>query len=71
MSQAGKQKPVNGLNELAKNEASKKNSPLKARVLYDYKATADDELTLKTNDIVTIIHKNLEDEGWWKVNLKH
>jgi len=71
MSQVVKQKPVNGLSELVKNEASKKNSPLKVRVLYDYKATADDELTLKTNDIVTIIHKNLEDEGWWKVNLKH
>jgi len=37
--------------------------------LYDYKATANDELTLAVDDIVTILDKNLEDEGWWKVDL--
>ncbi|CAF1270187.1 unnamed protein product [Adineta steineri] len=61
-----KQKHVNGLNELVKNEASKKHMTTKARVLYDYKATADDELSLTINDIVTILNKNLEDDGWWK-----
>ncbi|CAF0927877.1 unnamed protein product [Adineta ricciae] len=61
-----KSKQVNGLNELVRNEAAKKNSPIKARVLYDYKATADDELTLAADDIVTVLDKNLEDEGWWK-----
>ncbi|UJR09892.1 hypothetical protein I4U23_014114 [Adineta vaga] len=64
-----KPKHVNGLNELVKNEVTKKNSSVKARVLYDYKATANDELTLTTNDIVTIVDKNLEDEGWWKGEL--
>ncbi|CAF4755550.1 unnamed protein product [Rotaria socialis] len=45
---------------------TKKNTPMKARVLYDYKKAADDELTLTVNDIVTVLDKNLEDEGWWK-----
>ena len=34
--------------------------------LFDYKKSADDELTLTINDIVTVLDKNLEDEGWWK-----
>lgn len=46
--------------------ATKKATPIKARVLYDYKKAADDELTLTVGDIVTILDKNLEDEGWWK-----
>jgi hypothetical protein len=37
--------------------------------LYEYKATADDELTLAVDDIVTVLDKNLEDEGWWKGEL--
>ena len=45
---------------------SKKSTPTKARVLFDYKKSADDELTLNTNDIVTVLDKHLEDEGWWK-----
>ncbi|CAF0824681.1 unnamed protein product [Rotaria sordida] len=48
---------------------TKKTTPIKARVLYDYKKAADDELTLTVNDIVTILDKNLEDEGWWKGEL--
>lgn len=64
-----KQKPVSGLRALVKNEASKKSMPIKARVLYDYKATANDELTLAIDDIVTILDKNLDDEGWWKGEL--
>ncbi|CAF5198220.1 unnamed protein product, partial [Rotaria sp. Silwood1] len=28
-----------------------------------------DELTLTVNDIVTVLDKNLEDEGWWKGEL--
>ncbi len=67
--QHGKQKPVSGLRALVKNEASKKTTPIKARVLYDYKATANDELTLAIDDIVTILDKNLDDEGWWKVRI--
>jgi len=48
---------------------SKKTTPIKARVLFDYKKAAEDELTLTVNDIVTILDKNLEDEGWWKGEL--
>jgi hypothetical protein len=48
---------------------TKKPTPIKARVLFDYKKAADDELTLTVNDIVTVLDKNLEDEGWWKGEL--
>jgi hypothetical protein len=48
---------------------TKKSTPIKARVLFDYKKSADDELTLTVNDIVTVLDKNLEDEGWWKGEL--
>lgn len=68
-SQPVKQKPVNDLRTLVKNEAAKKSTPIKARVLYNYKATANDELTLAVDEIVTVLDKNLEDDGWWKVEL--
>jgi len=48
---------------------AKKNTPIKARVLFDYKKAADDELTLTANEIVTILDKNVEDEGWWRGEL--
>ncbi|UJR36206.1 hypothetical protein I4U23_028938 [Adineta vaga] len=48
---------------------SKKSTPIKARVLFDYKKAADDELTLIVGDIVTVLDKNLEDDGWWKGEL--
>lgn len=63
-----KQKPVSGLRALIKNEATKKPIGIRARVLFDYPAAAGDELTLKIGDIITIWDKNLEDEGWWKVD---
>lgn len=66
---AKQQKPISGLRALVKNEAAKKSSPIKARVLYNYKATANDELSLIVDDIVTVLDKNLEDEGWWKGEL--
>lgn len=49
-----------------KSPSAKTTVPLKARVLFEYKKAADDELTLNVNDIITILDKNLEDEGWWK-----
>ncbi|CAF5005489.1 unnamed protein product, partial [Rotaria sp. Silwood1] len=61
-----KQKSINGHHTPVQHEISKKTSLIKARVLHDYEAEAKDELTLKTNDIVTILDKNLDDEGWWK-----
>jgi len=68
INQPVKQKPISGLRALVKNEATKKNTPIKARVLYDYKATASDELTLTADDIINVLDKNLDDEGWWKVD---
>jgi hypothetical protein len=49
--------------------ATKKTTPIKARVLFDYKKAADDELTLSSGEIVTVLDKNLEDEGWWRGEL--
>ncbi len=37
--------------------------------MYDYKATASDELTLTADDIINVLDKNLDDEGWWKGEL--
>ncbi|XP_015793672.1 SH3 domain-containing kinase-binding protein 1 isoform X1 [Tetranychus urticae] len=40
-----------------------------ARAIYDYKAQNDDELTIKKGDIIIILSKGVEDEGWWKGEL--
>lgn len=39
------------------------------KVHFGYKAQKDDELTLKEGDIVTIISKDAEDQGWWRGEL--
>ncbi|XP_012734222.2 SH3 domain-containing protein 21 [Fundulus heteroclitus] len=39
------------------------------QVMFDYKASAVDELELKQGDIVAIVTKETEDEGWWKGEL--
>ena len=36
------------------------------RALFPYKAHNDDELTLEEGDIITILSKEVQDEGWWK-----
>ncbi|XP_026769937.3 SH3 domain-containing protein 21 isoform X1 [Pangasianodon hypophthalmus] len=36
------------------------------QVMFDYTANAEDELDLKKGDIVTIINKVNDDEGWWE-----
>ena len=38
----------------------------KCRVTFEYNATTGDELTLVVGDIVTILNKNCEDDGWWE-----
>lgn len=40
-----------------------------ARVLFDYEAQNEDELTIKTGETITIISKDNEDAGWWKGEL--
>ncbi|XP_022247722.1 SH3 domain-containing kinase-binding protein 1-like isoform X2 [Limulus polyphemus] len=39
------------------------------RVLFSYEAQNEDELTMKENDIITIVTKELVDKGWWKGEL--
>ena len=35
-------------------------------MLFPYKAQYEDELSLKEGQLITIITKDCEDEGWWK-----
>lgn len=41
-----------------------------ARVIYAYEPTNDDELALEVGDVIDIIDKEIEDQGWWKGELK-
>lgn len=40
-----------------------------AKVLYAYDAQNDDELTIKEGDIINVISKEIEDQGWFKGEL--
>jgi len=39
---------------------------LKARALYEYTPVQPDELKLGVGEIIYILDKNVEDEGWWR-----
>ncbi|XP_074509210.1 SH3 domain-containing protein 21 isoform X4 [Sebastes fasciatus] len=39
------------------------------QVMFDYKAKTEDELDLKKGDLVVILSKETEDEGWWEGEL--
>ncbi|XP_068613773.1 SH3 domain-containing kinase-binding protein 1-like, partial [Brachionichthys hirsutus] len=39
------------------------------QVLFDYKARAEDELDLKKGDVLSILKKEAEDDGWWEGEL--
>uniref|UniRef100_A0A3Q2YZ52 SH3 domain containing 21 n=1 Tax=Hippocampus comes TaxID=109280 RepID=A0A3Q2YZ52_HIPCM len=39
------------------------------QVMFDYKAKAEDELDLKIGDVVVILRKETEDDGWWEGEL--
>eukprot|EP01094_Clydonella_sp_ATCC50884_P029053 TRINITY_DN894_c0_g1_i1.p1 TRINITY_DN894_c0_g1~~TRINITY_DN894_c0_g1_i1.p1 ORF type:complete len:1012 (+),score=384.73 TRINITY_DN894_c0_g1_i1:52-3087(+) len=41
-----------------------------ARVLYNYQAAHEDELTIRFNQIVTVVNENSGAEGWWEVKRK-
>ena len=41
-----------------------------ARCFYNYTAQNEDELSMKEGDIVYIVSKECEDDGWWKGELK-
>ncbi|XP_073728413.1 SH3 domain-containing protein 21 isoform X2 [Misgurnus anguillicaudatus] len=49
----------------------KKTSNVKecCQVMFDYTAVAEDELNLKKGDVVTIINKATDDDGWWEGEL--
>ncbi|XP_034552888.1 SH3 domain-containing protein 21 isoform X2 [Notolabrus celidotus] len=39
------------------------------QAMFDYEAKAEDELGLKKGDVVVILRKETEDEGWWEGEL--
>lgn len=60
--QTGKQ--TNNNNSSSNGLAEKKRP--RAKVLYEYLPTQPDELKLSVGELIFILDKNLEDEGWWK-----
>ncbi len=38
-------------------------------MLFDYTAENEDELSLTEGDIITVIDKDLDDQGWWRGRL--
>lgn len=40
------------------------------RVLFPYTAANSDELTLAEGDIVTIVSRDVADQGWWRGELR-
>ena len=40
----------------------------KARVTFEYEADNPDELTIKVGEIVEIVNKNTDNDGWWEVS---
>ena len=41
-------------------------APKQARAIYDYEARAIDELSFKRHDIIKVLGRDEEDEGWYK-----
>ncbi|XP_040020172.2 SH3 domain-containing protein 21 [Gasterosteus aculeatus] len=39
------------------------------QVMFDYQPKTDDELALKKGDVVVVLRKETEDEGWWEGEL--
>uniref|UniRef100_A0A8C1ITB1 Osteoclast-stimulating factor 1 n=1 Tax=Cyprinus carpio TaxID=7962 RepID=A0A8C1ITB1_CYPCA len=39
------------------------------QAMFDYTAVAEDELNLKKGDVIAIINKTTEDDGWWEGEL--
>ena len=42
----------------------------KAEVIVDYDAENSNELTVRVGEIVEVINKNVDQDGWWKVSQK-
>ena len=41
----------------------------KAKVTFEYKAENDDELTINVGEMVEVLDKNTDQDGWWKVRV--
>lgn len=52
--------------EITAKQKPVQNKKLKAKVLYEYLPTQPDELKLTCGELIYILDKNLEDEGWWR-----
>jgi predicted nucleic acid-binding Zn-ribbon protein len=52
--------PINDNHEIVNKKKTK------AKVLFEYVPTQPDELKLTVGEIIYVLDKNLEDEGWWK-----
>ncbi|XP_029426989.1 SH3 domain-containing protein 21 isoform X2 [Rhinatrema bivittatum] len=77
---AGKQRPKLGDTTFIIKEAEKPKSKEKAsannqkgkeycKVMFNYETALQDELALKKGDVVLILQKETEDEGWWEGEL--
>uniref|UniRef100_A0A6G1SEY3 CD2-associated protein n=2 Tax=Aceria tosichella TaxID=561515 RepID=A0A6G1SEY3_9ACAR len=42
----------------------------RVRVLYAYTPSNSDELAMEVGDIIEVLDKNIEDQGWWRGELK-
>lgn len=40
------------------------------RVLFPYEAANEDELTLKEGDLITLLSREVPDQGWWRGELR-
>ena len=38
-----------------------------AKVIFDYEADNEDELTIKVGQLVDIVSKDTDQDGWWEV----
>ena len=36
---------------------------------FDYEADNEDEITIRVGEIVEIVNKNTDNDGWWEVRL--
>ena len=49
-------------------QSSSSKSVEKAKVTFEYEADNPDELTIKVGEIVEIVNKNTDNDGWWEVS---
>ena len=50
-------------------QSSSSKSVEKAKVTFEYEADNPDELTIKVGEIVEVVNKSTDNDGWWEVSL--